>query len=333
MTFLLQQDANGKNAIGTSGGGLGGSGINPSFGLEIDTWNGGGSDIADDHIAIISNGNLGSPLIAAVCADQNCKNIEDGSDHQLIMTWEPNSQTFEVFFDGYLRASYTGDIVSTIFGNDPMVHFGFTAATGGANNQQSVCVVQMSGLLDPTSFPVELLNFEAIPVDDRVDLSWITANEQNSSHFQIEQAGSDQNFVVLGQLEAAGYSFDLREYATSDPAPMSGENFYRLKMVDIDGSFSYSQTIRVYLEMDMASIVPNPLKSGQDLKVNLRLQESQLVKLQLISIYGQIVHQSETKVQAGGEQLPISTYNLARGVYMLHAETDDMTWDWKVIVR
>lgn len=332
MSFLLQSSGSGKEAIGAGGGGLGASGISPSFGIEIDTYQGTG-EMADDHLAIISNGNLGSPLVAAVCADKDCQNIEDGADHQLIMTWDPGTNTFEVFWDRSLRATYTGDIVTTIFSNDPMVYFGFTAATGGANNQHTVCIEQMSGQLDPTTFPVELLSFDANPIEDEVTLSWETANEQNSAFFLIERAGEDQNFIAIGQMEAAGYSFQAKSYSSIDPNPISGANYYRLKLVDLDGSFAYSQTVRVFMEQDMIDVVPNPVKVGQDLQVLIRLQESQLITLSLANLHGQIVHRSRQEIRAGQEQIPISTYNLARGIYLLKASNGEQHWEWKVVLR
>ncbi|MEM7375280.1 MAG: PA14 domain-containing protein [Bacteroidota bacterium] len=332
MSFLLQRSGDEKGAIGAGGGGLGASGITPSFGVEIDTYQGGG-ELADDHIAIFSNGNLASPLVAAVCADKDCQNIEDGAEHQLILTWNPTSNTFEVFWDRSLRATYTGDIVSTIFSNDPMVYFGFTAATGGANNQHTVCVAQLSGQLDPTTFPIELLRFDASPEEDQVALSWETANEQNSAYFLIERAGEDQNFATIAQVDAAGYSFHTQTYGNIDPTPISGVSYYRLKLVDLDGSFAYSQTVRIFLERDMVSVVPNPVKVGQELQIWMRLMESQSVKLSLMSMHGQLVHQSTHEVRAGQEHLPILTYNLARGVYLLKASAKDQSWEWKVVLR
>jgi hypothetical protein len=67
-------------------------------------------------------------------------NIEDGDFHPTIIRWEAATQTFTVHFDGALVLSYTGDIVADIFGGNPEVFWGFTAATGAANNDHRVCI-------------------------------------------------------------------------------------------------------------------------------------------------------------------------------------------------
>ncbi|MBB4078434.1 gliding motility-associated-like protein [Lewinella aquimaris] len=131
-------------SVGQAGEGLGIGGIRPALGVEFDTYqNLNRLDPSFDHVAIMANGavthsgadNLAGPVRARADSD----NIETCSDFPLRVTWDAATTTLEVYFDCSLRLTYTEDIVSTIFGGDPMVYYGFAAATGGLTNRQEIC--------------------------------------------------------------------------------------------------------------------------------------------------------------------------------------------------
>ena len=135
-----------STSIGGAGGGIGFQGITPSIGIEFDTWqNDQFADPFEDHIAIIQNGNLShlpgnnNNLAGPVSASASTGNIEDCAYHELLVRWNANTLTLTVFFDCEERLSYTGNIVEEIFNGDPEVFWGFTSATGGANNRHEVC--------------------------------------------------------------------------------------------------------------------------------------------------------------------------------------------------
>jgi len=133
-----------SSSIGGVGEGIGFQGILPSFGIEFDTWQ--NFNLADpeyDHIAIIKNGNLNhaapSTLAGPIQASAASPNVEDCAFHSLRVSWDAESNRMTVYFDCELRLVYEGDIAGEIFGGDPEVFWGFTSATGGANNVHQVC--------------------------------------------------------------------------------------------------------------------------------------------------------------------------------------------------
>ncbi|MCU0346616.1 MAG: gliding motility-associated C-terminal domain-containing protein [Saprospiraceae bacterium] len=133
-----------STSIGQQGEGLGFQGVSPSIGIEFDTWqNGNLADPSFDHVAITKNGVLNhaaaTNLAGPVQANPSAPNIEDCKWHKLRVNWDAPSQTLEVWFDCSRRLTYTGDIINEVFGGNPNVFWGFTAATGGANNLQQVC--------------------------------------------------------------------------------------------------------------------------------------------------------------------------------------------------
>lgn len=91
--------------------------------------------------------------------------------------------------------------------------------------------------------PLKLLSFEANQQGKQIVLNWKTADEINTSGFDVEKSVDGKSFNVISHTNAKGASGNL--YSSSDNNPFPGENFYRLKMIDRDGSFTYSNVVNV----------------------------------------------------------------------------------------
>ncbi len=109
-----------------------------------------------------------------------------------------------------------------------------------------------------TPLPVELLSFEAKAIDREVALEWVTATELNSSHFDVERSGDTETWEKVDAVDAAGNSQMPIRYATTDHAPLPGMSYYRLRMVDLDGSFKYSPMVPVQMIQTALICHPNP---------------------------------------------------------------------------
>jgi gliding motility-associated-like protein len=139
MVFILQPIS---TSVGSTGQGMGFAGITPSIGIALDTWqNNDINDPAFDHISIQANGviNHSNDLAGPVQISTASPNVEDCQWHVLRITWDPATQWLRAYFDGTLRVEKQVNLISTIFNNDPMVFWGFSAATGGFNNRQQFC--------------------------------------------------------------------------------------------------------------------------------------------------------------------------------------------------
>lgn len=139
IVFILQPIS---TSIGTTGEGMGFQGITPSIGIALDTWqNANLNDPIYDHISIQANGNPNhsGDLVPPVQASAANANIEDCQWHTLRISWDPVLKVINTYFDGDFRLQASVDLVGTIFNNDPMVYWGFSAGTGGANNLQQFC--------------------------------------------------------------------------------------------------------------------------------------------------------------------------------------------------
>ena len=155
IVFVLQPFGVGNNVIGSTGGSIGyeNGPFNPSLAVEMDTWQ--NADVGDpwfDHIALTSDGSIFHNVEGPVQAHSMLSNIENGQDFPFRVVWDADTQTLEVYFDGDLRLTHTGNVVATFFGGDPLVHWGFVASTGGAvGNQQRFCLVEADYTTHPES--------------------------------------------------------------------------------------------------------------------------------------------------------------------------------------
>jgi hypothetical protein len=99
-------------------------------------------------------------------------------------------------------------------------------------------------------------------------LSWTTASEFNTSHFIVERAGQERRFTAIGIVNAVGFSHNINTYSFNDLEAIDANTYYyRLKIVDFDGTYSYSNTITSYTssftkESTPIEVYPNPVKPG-----------------------------------------------------------------------
>ncbi|MDX2286413.1 MAG: PQQ-dependent sugar dehydrogenase [Bacteroidia bacterium] len=141
IAFSLQRA--GPAALGAAGGGLGIGGVAPSVSVEFDSWQNDGSELTADHLSIFQNGDQNSVLAGQVQILPLSENAEDGQRHRVVFDWNPATNTFRVYVDGSLRQTYNGDLRNAF--SYPYAYFGFSGATGGATNNQSFCVIDLSG--------------------------------------------------------------------------------------------------------------------------------------------------------------------------------------------
>jgi hypothetical protein len=120
--------------------------------------------------------------------------------------------------------------------------------------------IVINGTVTSKLLPVDLTYFKLKVKDKLVALNWETASERNSMEFVIERSQDLNDFQSIGKVGAAGESADRSQYGFDDEAPLPGVNYYRLRIVDKDGGFSFSQILDAVIYSDNPSftISPNP---------------------------------------------------------------------------
>lgn len=117
--------------------------------------------------------------------------------------------------------------------------------------------VQISG---PSALPVEWLRFEARAEGNAVALAWATASETNSAYFEVERSVDGARYEAIGRVPGAGNSAVVQTYGFTDPAPLPGTGYYRLRQVDVDGRYTFSRVVAVARDAAAADLLlyPNP---------------------------------------------------------------------------
>lgn len=116
--------------------------------------------------------------------------------------------------------------------------------------------------------PLSWVSFKGRRQDGKVQLEWITAAEYNTSHFIVERSEGNGNFTTIGNVAAKGENGE-NSYSFTDKFPLEGQAIYRIKQVDTDGQFDYSQSIRIGTEQAVPELklFPNPAPSMVTLSI------------------------------------------------------------------
>lgn len=166
---------------------------------------------------------------------------------------------------------------------------------------------QLSG-----SLPLKLISFMAHKQQQSVSLNWKTDNEINTSHFEVERSVNGIDFKKIGTVTALNRS-GINQYSFEDVSPSGGVNLYRLRQVDIDAKFEYSNTVKILFSSKInITIYPNPVVD----KLKIQIPGSSLKWMS--SIYdaaGKLVYQQVNTAAANLVEINITA--LAKGNYVL----------------
>jgi hypothetical protein len=160
--------------------------------------------------------------------------------------------------------------------------------------------------------PLTLLSFDAFKNKNKVDLKWTTTNEINTSHFEIERSSNAVDFTKIGSVNSVNSS-GTNNYSSEDIQPLKGINFYRLKQVDIDGSFKYSNINKVLFENfgDAITIYPNPAKDYIQFDY---VSKQKTILVSLFDMQGRLIR---TTTLANVLPLKLNVENLSKGNYVI----------------
>jgi hypothetical protein len=159
--------------------------------------------------------------------------------------------------------------------------------------------------------PIKLKSFTARAQAGRIVLNWSTAEELNASYFVVEKSANARTWSPIQTVAAKGEAAD---YTSFDAAPASGDNFYRLKQVDLDGSSEYSHVVKVGRSKRL-SVYLNPNPATERVTVSLSTTSTAPVHLQLVAGSGQVV--KEALYAKGSSLISLGLQGTRPGVYTL----------------
>jgi hypothetical protein len=161
--------------------------------------------------------------------------------------------------------------------------------------------------------PLKLLSINAVLENKQTKLSWTTTNEINTKNFIIEKSKDAQSFVAIGSVDAKSNSTVINAYAFIDANPYEGTSFYRLKIFDKDGSYSYSPILKVDAKgRSVISLYPNP--ATDNLMVN-HPKATTGSTITILTADGRKLKQYNVLI--GSEQTYLNIESLTKGNYLL----------------
>lgn len=161
--------------------------------------------------------------------------------------------------------------------------------------------------------PVKLSSFNIAKTGNNVNLSWATQQEINNKAFVIQRSNDGiNNWQDLTTVDAVGNSSIIVNYSGTDNVPLNGFNYYRLKQINMDGSFTFSSIKKVLFSASYKVLVtPNPAKDFINVYVSKNNNSTTLVKV--INLNGQVVRSESSSLST----ISISTNGIAKGVYFV----------------
>lgn len=197
---------------------------------------------------------------------------------------------------------------------------------------------EFTGTSDLAPLPVRLTNFTANRSNNDAVLKWTTASEVNSRIFEIERLDANRKYVTIGSVNAAGNSTNTRRYQFVDEnaaRAISGTTaYYRLKMIDRDGTFEYSELRAVNFETRVSRnnvlAYPNPFTSIINLTIDAVADAK--ANITIFDLTGRLIVSKDVNVTAGSNLVNLEELSGANnGVYIVKTVIDGITYSEKVI--
>jgi len=219
-----------------------------------------------------------------------------------------------------------------------------TPATGGANTQIEITYNGYSFNIDNIYWdnlcigyivPVELTSFTAETIGTDVELKWTTATETNNQGFEVERMKTGGTYEQVGYVAGFGTTTEPKAYRYIDTELGEGSYTYRIKQIDYDGSYTYSEEMNVEVEIPIEYTLdqnyPNPFNPSTTIKYSI--PDEGYVKLAVYNMLGEEVATIVNGTQkAGRYEVVFDGSNLSSGVYVYRIEAGSFVSSKKLML-
>ena len=260
----------------------------------------------------ISDGNAGTSGVTATVGlswgDESYVSSVSNEREQLeVMAW--NGATW----DNYGGANFSS---------------GHSQSHGSLNSSSALSFSEKIITLGSTDLsnplPVELVSFTGREENGLVKLSWVTASELNNDYFLVEHSMDGLHFREIGDVQGHGTTQDKQVYSFLHRQPVYPKNYYRLKQVDFDGAFEYSDVILVNINQVLEenaldfTMYPNPT-SGKAVNIQLNNADFALpLAIEVVSLNGRRVYARRlSSIDLYNDITLDLGYGAARGIYII----------------
>jgi hypothetical protein len=242
-------------------------------------------------------------------------------------SFQPN----EPLYDG-TQATWVHEIMDITNYANQTISLRFYFRTDGSQNLDGWYVDNVKISAYDNTVPVELVSFNASVINNGVQLNWITATEVNNRGFEIERcltpSKGEGEWMKIGFVNGNGTSTQVQSYSFTDNNPVNGKLYYRLRQIDYDGTFEYSNIAEVdyglITEFVLDQNYPNPFNPSTKIS-----WQSPVNSRQTIKVYDLLGNEVAILVDeyraAGSYEVEFDSGNLPSGMYFYKLETGKFT--------
>lgn len=168
--------------------------------------------------------------------------------------------------------------------------------------------------------PVHFISVNATPNEKTVKVNWVTAEEINNDHFEIQHSIDGINFFAIGEQKPTKPVNGKYNYEFIHENPIGGYNYYRIKQYDIDGKFDYSETVKTKMDFGkdfVINVFPTNINADV-ISANIVSNKITKSKIEITSMNGQVVESFDINIKEGWQQIEINTTAWPNGMYILN---------------
>lgn len=250
-------------------------------------------------------------------------------------SFQPNGQPV---YDG-IQTSWVREEISLASYTSGQVKLQFQIRTDGSQVRDGWYVDDI-GIVVYSAVPVELTSFNAELTDNKVNLSWATSSEINNHGFEIQKSSDkERGFFTIGFVKGAGTTSENSFYKFTDKTLAAGTSYYRLKQVDLDGSFRYYGPVEIkysgITDYELSQNYPNPFNPTT--VINYAIPQDGEVSLKLFNILGVEIAELVNEYKEAGKHsfefsVDVLDGKIGSGVYFYTLKSGTYTQTRKMIL-
>ena len=187
--------------------------------------------------------------------------------------------------------------------------------------------------MGPIPLPIELVDFKGKYINNQSVLSWVTASEKDNDFFILERSDEAREFTPIGKIDGAGNSNSFLNYQFIDTKQINQVAYYRLKQVDFDGQYTYSQVIALRNDQKIKTEIkayPNP-SDGNFLITNIPFEEGEDFVCQVYNLQGELL-KKDLHISESNGNLLLHLNEQISGVYWVSLTNGYVTATTKVVL-
>lgn len=206
-------------------------------------------------------------------------------------------------------------------------YFVIRVAAGTVSSETAITVNVFAAV------PLTLIDFNVNREGTNALLKWTTASESNTKRFEVEHSTDGIYFISAGDVVARGNSNTIASYRYIHGSPAPGQNYYRLKLVDLNGRITFFPVRSVHFDMGILppiTLLANPVING---KINLQFNITGKNNLNIYNLKGQKIFTKSINNGITGSHYLVTLPDVEPGIYILELNNDQQTHTIKLLIQ